>query len=203
MTENSQQATPLLASAAVVLVRDSAQGLRVLLGRRSINTPVASGMWVFPGGGLTPTELSEGESGFRLAAMRELAEEVPVNPWSGGADDLLAFGQWHTPAFLRKRFDTRFFLAVAGPGDLKADGFELTDAIWEQPAIALRKRLRSMMFPTAALLAWLEAHPCVDDVLNALAGGPLPTVCPVLTNESGERWLTIDAPQYPLRRWRV
>ncbi|AFU97961.1 NUDIX domain-containing protein [Simiduia agarivorans] len=203
MTEISEQKTPLQASAAIVLVQDSAQGLQVLLGRRSLTTPVASGMWVFPGGGLTSAERSLGETGYRLAAIRELAEEVPDNPWKGDANDLLALGQWHTPEFLSKRFDTRFYLAVAGYGPLKADGYELINVIWSQPALALRDCISSMMFPTAAILAWLAAYHDVAGVLYALAEGPLPVVCPRLTEESGEQWLEIDAPQYPLRRWRV
>jgi 8-oxo-dGTP pyrophosphatase MutT (NUDIX family) len=88
---------PLKDAATVVLLRDSAQGLQVLMGKRSHKTRFSAGAFVFPGGGVDATDrealsLCEGvctqESEQRfgepdalryyLAAARELFEEAGI-----------------------------------------------------------------------------------------------------------------------------
>jgi recombination protein RecT len=47
---------PLLQAATVLLLRDSAQGLEVLMTRRSMKASFAPGAYVFPGGGVEPED---------------------------------------------------------------------------------------------------------------------------------------------------
>ncbi|MBS7806240.1 MBL fold metallo-hydrolase [Variovorax sp. PCZ-1] len=47
---------PLLQAATVLLLRDGAQGLEVLMTRRSIQASFAPGAYVFPGGGIEPDD---------------------------------------------------------------------------------------------------------------------------------------------------
>jgi 8-oxo-dGTP pyrophosphatase MutT (NUDIX family) len=53
-------------------------------------------------------------------------------------DALVPFARWITPAFLPKRFDTHFFLALAPPDHALAhDGRETVDSLWIAPRDAL------------------------------------------------------------------
>jgi len=83
-------------------------------------------------------------------------------------DALVAFARWITPAFLPKRFDTHFFLALAPPGQALAhDGREAVDSIWISPRQALAERGRrfKLLFPTERNL-WKLAR--FDDTASAL-----------------------------------
>ena len=59
-------------SASVIVVRDGADGLELLLVQRGPAQRVMAGFWVFPGG-----VLDDGEE-HRAAALRELAEEAGI-----------------------------------------------------------------------------------------------------------------------------
>ena len=50
--------SPLRLASTVVLLRDSAQGLEVLLLRRNAKLAFAGGAWVFPGGAIDSPELA-------------------------------------------------------------------------------------------------------------------------------------------------
>jgi 8-oxo-dGTP pyrophosphatase MutT (NUDIX family) len=98
------------------------------------------------------------------------------------ADRLTYFGHWITPVTVPRRYDTRFFLAVA-PEHQEAmhDNYETTDHVWVRPQEALErcaKETLNMRFPTiktlerfaacstaAALAAELRASPVVRAVL--------------------------------------
>jgi recombination protein RecT len=103
---------PLLQAATVLLLRDSAQGLQVLMTRRSLTASFAPGAYVFPGGGIEPDDEKYARSashliGLRanpteqhtiwaLAAIRESFEELGVllARQRGGAST----GHWVTQA---------------------------------------------------------------------------------------------------------
>ena len=91
---------PTRDAATLLLLRDGPQGLEVLMTRRSTQASFAPGAYVFPGGGIDPTDAlalevcqrragqSEALSIRCLAAIRESLEELGV---------LLAYradGQW-------------------------------------------------------------------------------------------------------------
>lgn len=76
-------------------------------------------------------------------------------------DRLSYFSHWITPEESAIRFDTRFFAAVAPPGqDAVADGYEIVGARWLTPAEALeawRRQEISLRFPTIKNLEILRA----------------------------------------------
>lgn len=74
--------------------------------------------------------LDKGELG--IADMLE-AEDLEL-----ACEELVPFAHWITPAFMPKRFDTHFYLAVAPAEQLAVhDGSELVDSLWLRPALAL------------------------------------------------------------------
>jgi len=189
--------TPPLPSATVMLLREGATGMEVLLMRRHGNTAVLGGVHVFPGGKLdeadlqdrlAPVDLSpelcrqrlaepELEPGralaLHLAALRETFEECGLLPGSladaarlaalrertlAGASLFAAAGQlglalklsalqpwsrWITPrqpSVSNKRFDTRFFVALATQQqDIVACARETTEVLWSTPRSALER----------------------------------------------------------------
>jgi 8-oxo-dGTP pyrophosphatase MutT (NUDIX family) len=107
------------------------------------------GAWVFPGGAVDVGE-GEGDTAHRAAAVRELAEEAGVE--IDGPDGLVKYSRWITPAEVRIRFDTHFFLAALPPGGRpRPDGHETVDARWFSPAGALEAHRSGrilLVFPT-------------------------------------------------------
>ena len=71
-------------------------------------------------------------------------------------DRLLYFGHWITPVGAPRRYDTRFFLAVAPEGqEARADNHETIAHLWVRPGEALTLHARealAMRFPTIKTL---------------------------------------------------
>lgn len=190
--------TPPVPSATVMVVRDGAAGLEVLMVRRHGNAGVLGGAHVFPGGKLDPTDAVDDAGALDLppedcarrlsepglpvadavalhvAALRETWEEVglfighgPVaeaehrtlaarldggHSWPQAmaslgrvlpVSSLMPWSRWVTPrrpSVSSRRFDTRFFLAVAPAGQTALhDGHEATEAVWLSPRRALER----------------------------------------------------------------
>ncbi len=144
-------------AATVILLRGGTDRLEVLLVRRNPSARFMGGAWVFPGGAVAGDE-AEGESGLRAAAVRELAEEAGIT--IAGPAALVPFARWITPAQVKIRFDTWFFLAPAPAGaEPTIDGSEIVDARWYQPAAALaaaRDGELLLVFPTIKQLEQLS-----------------------------------------------
>jgi 8-oxo-dGTP pyrophosphatase MutT (NUDIX family) len=137
------------AAATVILLRGAEAGLEVLLAQRNPQARFMGGAWVFPGGAVS-AEDGSGQDGLRAAAVRELHEEVGIT-----LDDprsLTPFSRWITPAEVKKRFDTWFFLATAPAGaEPRVDGAEMIDARWYTPSGALDAAAAGeilLVFPT-------------------------------------------------------
>src|SRR6059058_1256146 len=107
LNPSGEAATPREA-ASVIVLRGGADALEVLLVRRTPKARFMGGVWVFPGGAV-----DEGEDE-RDAAARELLEEAAVTVADPGA--LVRFSRWITPAEVKIRFDTHFFLAPLPEG---------------------------------------------------------------------------------------
>ena len=69
--------TPARQAATVILLRGEADGLEVLLVRRTPEARFMGGVWVFPGGAVDAGE-GEGDDAHRAAAIRELREEAAI-----------------------------------------------------------------------------------------------------------------------------
>jgi len=111
-------------------------------------------------------------------------------------DRLVPFAHWITPAFLPKRFDTHFFLAIAPPDQTLAhDGREAVDSVWISPRAALAERggRFRLLFPTERNLWKLSAHSDAASALAAARARPIVTVMPERIEVDGGPGLKIPA----------
>ena len=115
------------------------------------------GAWVFPGGAVDRDE-GEGQPALRAAALRELGEEAGIE--LDDPDELVPFSRWITPAQVKIRFDTWFYLTPLPDGaTAKIDGSEIVDARWYEPSEALEAAGRGellLVFPTIKHLEQLS-----------------------------------------------
>ena len=153
--------TPPRASASVIVVRDGAGGLEVLLVQRNPQQRFMGGFWVFPGGAV-----DDGED-HRAAGVRELAEEAGIAGVPPGA--LVPYSRWITPEQIATRFDTHFFVVAAPDGaEPRVDGAECVDLRWIAPAAAVAAYGRdelALVFPTFTHLRELSAFATVAALL--------------------------------------
>jgi 8-oxo-dGTP pyrophosphatase MutT (NUDIX family) len=123
---NSGTTTVPRLAATVILARAEDGPLEVLLVQRNPEARFMGGAWVFPGGAVDRHE-GEGDAALRAAAVRELHEEAGIR--LAGPDRLTPFSRWITPAEVKIRFDTWFYLALSPPGEQPVvDGLEVVDA---------------------------------------------------------------------------
>ncbi len=109
-------------------------------------------------------------------------------------DALVPFARWITPAFMPKRFDTHFFLALAPPDHALAhDGREAVDSIWVAPRDALEQKGErfKLLFPTERNLWKLARHSDAASALEAAKSAPVVTVLPERTEVDGGPGLRI------------
>jgi 8-oxo-dGTP pyrophosphatase MutT (NUDIX family) len=179
-------------AATVIVLRGGAETLEVLLVRRNPAQRFMGGAWVFPGGAVDPDE------DHRVAGVREVEEEAGVVIADPGS--LVEFSRWITPAQVKIRFDTRFYLAPAPDGaEPRPDGAETVDLGWFTPAGAIEAYGREeivLVFPTiktleqlapfdtaAALLEWARGREVVAIEPRVVVEGEVARV--VLPGEPG------------------
>jgi 8-oxo-dGTP pyrophosphatase MutT (NUDIX family) len=149
----------VLPAATVVVVRDGALGLEVLLLER-VSKPGNPGTSVFPGGRVEASDRSGGaldDAAFRRAAVRETREEAGLEL---RAEALLPISRWITPELAPRRFDTWFyFAALRADAAVRVDGDEIARFRWLEPASALdahhRREIR-LAPPTFVTVSWLR-----------------------------------------------
>ena len=82
----------------------------------------------------------------------------------------MRYSRWITPAQVKVRFDTHFFVARAPDGaQERVDGSECVDARWITPQAALDAGARDellLVFPTIKHLEQLADHSSVEDALD-------------------------------------
>ncbi len=163
----------------MILLRDGDGGLEVLLAQRNPAARFMGGAWVFPGGAVSEGD-GEGEHGLRAAAVRELDEEAGVLLPDPG--EIVAFSHWITPAAVRIRFDTWFFLACAPPdAEPRIDGSEMIDVRWFTPSGALAAARRGeilLVFPTIKHLQQLDRFGSAAQLLDYARGRTVKPVQP-------------------------
>jgi len=158
-------------AATVMLLRGGADGLEVLLVQRNPESRFMGGAWVFPGGAVNKAE-GDGPAALRAAAIRELGEEAGIR--LEGPDQLVPFSRWITPAQVKIRFDTWFFLAKLPAGEQPGiDGAEIVDHRWYEPAAALEAGRRGellLVFPTIKHLEQLSSFRSADGLIEHARG---------------------------------
>lgn len=174
-------------AATVIVLRGGSQRLEVLLVKRNPDARFMGGAWVFPGGAVNRQE-GHGDHALRAAALRELEEEAGIVLSS--AERLIPFSRWITPAQVKIRFDTVFYLASLPEGTTaKVDGREVVDARWYGPRQALEAASGGelfLVFPTIKHLEQLSAFGSAAELMEHASGREVRPVEPrvVLSGET-------------------
>jgi 8-oxo-dGTP pyrophosphatase MutT (NUDIX family) len=191
---NTGDEAPAREAASVILLRDTAEGPEVLLVKRNPEARFMGGAWVFPGGAVRGADEDPSRTG-----ARELQEEAAIA--LGPDDELVAFSRWITPAQVKIRFDTWFFVARAPDGaDSVPDGEECVDARWLRPGAALEEFRRDrlmLVFPTIKHLEQLAEFGSVDEALTTARSRDVQPVQPrVLVDGDDARVVMPGEPGY-------
>jgi 8-oxo-dGTP pyrophosphatase MutT (NUDIX family) len=189
VTDLAAGAATVRDGATVMLVRDGDdldRPLEVLMLRRHPATAFGA-IWAFPGGVVEAEDelvpdapgdhdddsaslrlgLPAGGGRFWAAALRETEEETGLVLTPG---DLHYFSHWITPEGAPKRYDTRFFVALAPDGRPAHDEREHTDVTWIRPADALARHRAGgfeMIIPTIANLEAIGSFATAAELLAA------------------------------------
>jgi 8-oxo-dGTP pyrophosphatase MutT (NUDIX family) len=180
---SSGEETVARQAASLILLRDAAGGMEVLLVQRNPEQRFMGGAWVFPGGAVA----GGGGEEHAETARRELREEAAVSLPDDA--ELVPFSRWITPAQVKVRFDTWFFAAAAPRGAEPApDGQETVDACWIAPGRALDAFARdelTLVFPTIKHLEQLTTFRSVAETLEEARGREVVPIRPRVVLEGG------------------
>lgn len=195
---NAGPITPPRQAASVILLRGGETTLELLLVKRNPAARFMGGVWVFPGGAVDAAE-GDGDAAHRAAALRELAEEASVV--LSASDELVKFSRWITPAEVRTRFDTHFFLATLPDGaEPRIDGGECVDHGWFSPQAALDAHGRgeiALVFPTIKHLEQISPFATAAELLEHARGREVLPIQPrVLVTGETARILLPGEPGY-------
>jgi 8-oxo-dGTP pyrophosphatase MutT (NUDIX family) len=106
------------------------------------------------------------------------------------ADNVHYVSHWITPDLAPKRYDTRFFITAAPPGQVaRHDDGETIATIWVRPGDALARHAAGdieLLPPTIANLKSIQAYRSTDEVMAwARQVTSVPTVLPIVLMEDG------------------
>ncbi|HEX7676498.1 MAG TPA: hypothetical protein VF713_00125, partial [Thermoanaerobaculia bacterium] len=139
------------------------------------------------------------ESGIWLGATLEGADEKRRALLAGEAtfaalvrevrldlDGLVWTARWITPVGVPRRFDTYFFLAIAGRDVVaSAENVEAVEVTWIAPAEAIGRL--QIVFPTQKNLEAIAGFASAEELLASRRGVEIPTTRPVLLVEDGKK----------------
>jgi 8-oxo-dGTP pyrophosphatase MutT (NUDIX family) len=176
---NTGEETAPRPAATVIVLRGGSERLEVLLVKRNPQSRFMGGAWVFPGGAVD-TDEGYGDGALRAAAMRELQEEAGIGLASPA--ELIPFSRWITPAQVKTRFDTAFYLAALPSGATeKVDGREVVDSRWYVPRDALDSASNGelfLVFPTIKHLEQLSSFQSATELIEHARGREVRPVQP-------------------------
>ena len=163
---------PPIPAATIVLLRDSPDGIDVLMLKKNSNITFG-GMWVFPGGKIDQDDYDgTGDDlvAARNAAAREAQEEANL---ALPGNDFVWFAHWTPPPGPQKRFATWFFAAdthidVEG---IAIDDGEIKDHAWINPREAIAAHARheiDLVPPTWVTLHHFSLYASVDALMQSL-----------------------------------
>ncbi|NWG53766.1 MAG: NUDIX hydrolase [Hydrogenophilaceae bacterium] len=176
----------------VCAVREAFEESGLLLAReanaRGAGAPIVRAERIAPLEGLR-SAIDKGETSF-LDTIRQAGLALAL-------DALTPYAHWITPAIMKKRFDTRFYIAAA-PASQEAlcDGSETVDATWIAPAAAMAAQkagTRTIIFPTLMNVEMLGRSKTAEEAIAAALARTIVTVIPELSEENGARVLRIPA----------
>jgi 8-oxo-dGTP pyrophosphatase MutT (NUDIX family) len=154
------------------------------------------------------TGLREAQAAWHLLregrAFDEVVRELGLRL---AASELLPWSRWVTPivgGVIRKRFDTRFFLARVPHGQLpRHDNHEATESAWLAPREALRQyweRTIELAPPQIMSLAHLSRHATVDSAFADARMRRPPLVHPQPFEQEGMRFVCYPGDErHPVR----
>ncbi|MGE0153339.1 MAG: NUDIX hydrolase [Reyranellaceae bacterium] len=189
----------------VAAIREAFEECGVLLARARGETRLVS-----------PQRLRQLEADWREKLAKDQAsilDMVLAENLELAADLMLPYSHWLTPTFMKKRFDTWFFIAEA-PADQLAvhDGHESVDSVWISPSQALadmEAKKRTIIYPTRLNLMLLDQSRTVAQALDASRARQIKPVLPWIEESGGRKWLKIagdsgfpmvDSPVDPVMR---
>lgn len=172
LVENSTADKPLIPASTVIPIRDTANGLEVLMIKRNTKLSFAEGMWVFPGGKVEERDrigAVDDEHIAKTTACRECYEESGL-----GIDqtDLVYYSHWLPPIEAPKRFSTWFFITRAPETTVKIDDGEITDYVWCRADEALERahsNLIEILPPTWITLFDLTQFSTVNEAIESVS----------------------------------
>ena len=176
LAENTIEGKPLIPASTVVPLRDSVEGLEVLMIKRNTKLSFAEGMWVFPGGKIDEIDKVFDSTGNLdelppavNAAVRATFEESSI---SVALENLVWFSHLVPPPITPKRFSTYFFATDYSDDDqVVIDDSEIIEHKWFRPgeAIALRDKGKiELAPPTWMTLNLLCLFTSVESALSEL-----------------------------------
>jgi len=147
----------------VAAIRESFEEAGVLLARTAGNTLLQ------PGAGVPAEQLQRYREAL-LQSRLDLSRICREQAWQLDTASLYYYSRWVTPPGQSRRYDTRFFVCEAPPGqEGLACQRETVDQLWLTPGQAIDRWRRediSLVFPTAFTLQELADFDSVDAVLE-------------------------------------
>ena len=151
-----------------------------------------------PGGSDALLDTADSEVGRRFAAYRDAVNEGSLRLLDVcraenlrlATDTVHYVSHWITPELAPRRYDTRFFVTVAPPGQIAShDDGETIAAIWVRPAEALARELAGdieLLPPTISNLRSIERFTSAAEVMAwASSITEVTTILPVVLIEDG------------------
>jgi 8-oxo-dGTP pyrophosphatase MutT (NUDIX family) len=205
-------------AASLILMRETpGSAPEILIVQRSTAMVFAAGAYVFPGGRVDPEDREAGavmmplldpaDAAARVAALRETLEETGIAV-PDEADRLVPFARWLPPPTekVKRRFDTRFYLARAVPAEALlepvADGTETSHAFWATANEVLERCLKGdgrAIFPTRRMLERLAQFDTFEEARAQAERLPQQIISPwIEVHADGKRLCIPDNAGYPI-----